>query len=134
MTDRGPFMKLCQGPQLHKASSVRREGGRDSGGGPGLWNTPGSPSAAGNKLRSVLTSAKSPPTSVHDDIYISHLSAHLMTPLGPTCQRIQLPGNVTVKESYNTSCHTCATTAYSTKTPHKSSHQHTPTNITSVIM
>lgn len=75
-------MKPCQGPQLHKSQQCEGRGGWEEG---RLWDTPGSPSAAGNKPRSLL----SPPTSLRDDIYISHLSGRPMTPLGPTCQRVQ---------------------------------------------
>lgn len=69
-------MKLRQGPQFHKACSVRGAGIVVVGQGRGT--PPGSLSAGGNKLGSVPTSAKSPPTSLHDDMYINP-GAHLMT-------------------------------------------------------
>lgn len=73
MTGRGPFMELRQGPQLHKACSVRGailctvivDEGQDRG------TPPGSLSADGNKLGSVPISGKSPPTSLHNDMYIN---------------------------------------------------------------
>lgn len=75
-------MKPRQGPQLYKACNVEG-GGRNRGYAPGLGNTtPGSQSAGGNKRNdkvSVSTLEKSPPTSLHDDMYINHPSAHLMT-------------------------------------------------------
>lgn len=108
-------MKLRQGPQLHKACSVRgavlHTGVVAAGRGRGA--PPGSLSAGGNKLGSVPISAESPPTSRHDDMYINP-GAHLMTHmvLGPICQHVELTGNVTVRKSYHTSCHTSATATY----------------------
>ncbi len=73
-------MKLRQGPQLHKACSVRRAVCRVGivVVGWGRGTPPGSLSAGGNKVGSVPTPARSPPTSLRDDIYINPC-AHLMT-------------------------------------------------------
>lgn len=74
-------MKLRQGPQLHKAGSVRGAVLHAGivGRGPGLGGTPpGSLSAGGNKLGPVPIPAKSPPTSLHDDTYVNP-GARLMT-------------------------------------------------------
>lgn len=82
---------------------------------PAVWDGGGGSSHRGEHhqvvcLRAAITGissslSKEPPTSLHDYMYINP-TAHLMThtrPRDPTCQRAQLAGYETVKESSHTS-------------------------------
>ncbi len=107
-------MKLRQGPQLHKACSVR-EGG---------YHGCGSGAREHHRVVCLLVAIKwdqfQPLRRAHQRLRImtctsTHLSAHPMTRTRPICQRVQLTGNVTVKESDHKSDLNSATTTFSVR-------------------
>lgn len=121
MTGRGPFMKLCQGPRLHKADSVCVC----------VWGAGGGTHWVGRLLLTINCDQFWPKQRAHQHLCMMiRVRVHLMTPLGRTRQHMHPPENMTVNGSYHTSC-LVLMTSFSTrlvKTPplHQSSHQHRP--------